>query len=96
MWYFEKNPYTRLIEGNELEKNQIDQTKFTDILYTLKEDFSVNFVEHITQCNLLFFSFLRSLITFIFSTFLRERSDWWAHKDLNLGPIGYEPSALTN
>lgn len=25
-----------------------------------------------------------------------NESDWWAHKDLNLGPIGYEPSALTN
>jgi hypothetical protein len=21
--------------------------------------------------------------------------DWWAHQDLNLGPLGYEPIALT-
>ena len=21
---------------------------------------------------------------------------WWGHKDLNLGPPGYEPEALTN
>ncbi len=21
---------------------------------------------------------------------------WWAHQDLNLGPLGYEPIALTN
>ena len=23
-------------------------------------------------------------------------SIWWAHQDLNLGPTGYEPVALTN
>ncbi len=22
-------------------------------------------------------------------------SYWWAHRDLNLGPLGYEPIALT-
>ena len=22
--------------------------------------------------------------------------EWWAHQDLNLGPLGYEPIALTN
>jgi hypothetical protein len=24
------------------------------------------------------------------------RSLWWAHQDLNLGPTGYEPAALTD
>src|SRR5437899_3132417 len=24
-----------------------------------------------------------------------ERLFWWAHQDLNLGPLGYEPIALT-
>jgi hypothetical protein len=26
----------------------------------------------------------------------RIGEDWWAHQDLNLGPLGYEPIALTN
>ena len=27
--------------------------------------------------------------------FLFFRIKWWAYKDSNLGPIGYEPTALT-
>ena len=26
----------------------------------------------------------------------RCSNDWWAFRDLNPGPIGYEPTALTN
>ncbi len=29
-------------------------------------------------------------------TKLRNSQVWWAHQDLNLGPFGYEPTALTN
>ena len=25
-----------------------------------------------------------------------NEANWWAHQDLNLGPCGYEPRALTN
>lgn len=27
---------------------------------------------------------------------VQVRNEWWDHKDLNLGPPGYEPGALTN
>ena len=26
---------------------------------------------------------------------MKYTGKWWAHKDLNLGPTGYEPVALT-
>ncbi len=28
--------------------------------------------------------------------FLELKRNWWAHQDLNLGPIDYESTALTN
>ena len=37
-----------------------------------------------------------SSVTGWHSNQLNYRTTWWALRDLNPGPIGYEPTALTN
>ena len=37
-----------------------------------------------------------SSVTGWHSNQLNYRAMWWAFRDLNPGPIGYEPTALTN
>ena len=37
-----------------------------------------------------------SSVTGWHSNQLNYRTIWWAFRDLNPGPIGYEPTALTN
>ena len=32
----------------------------------------------------------------VFTVFKHRPIDWWAFRDSNPGPIGYEPTALTN
>ena len=39
---------------------------------------------------------LTSSVTGWHSNQLNYRTMWWAFRDLNPGPIGYEPTALTN